>query len=116
MTRTRLHVFDLHCDTLDRLALHSVMPQAGFMAEDAYIPAERMASLLDNDAHISLNRMAQTNWCQCFAAFIPDGLGTEGAWQVFQVVNAYLQNQLKQHAGRIELVRDAREYCFTSND
>ena len=109
MPRTRLHVFDLHCDTLDRLALHNVMPQAGFMTEDAAIPAHRMASLLDNDAHISLDRMAQANWCQCFAAFIPDGLGMEGAWQVFQVVNAYLQAQLKQHVGRIELVRDARE-------
>ena len=109
MTRTRLHVFDLHCDTLDRLALHSVMPQAGFMAEDAHIPAARMSSLLDNDAHISLDRMAQCNWVQCFAAFLPDGLGSAGSWQVFQTVRAYLESQLKQHKGRIELVRDARD-------
>lgn len=28
-------IFDLHCDTLDRLALRSAIPEAGFMAEDA---------------------------------------------------------------------------------
>ncbi len=52
-------IFDLHCDTLDRLALHSVIPEAGFMAEDAAIPAHRMSSLADNDAHIDLTRMAR---------------------------------------------------------
>ena len=68
MARTRLHVFDLHCDTLDRLALHSIIPEAGYVYEDFLIPANRMVSLLDNDAHISLDRMVNYNWCQCFAA------------------------------------------------
>lgn len=109
MARTRLHVFDLHCDTLDRLALHSIIPEAGYVYEDFLIPANRMVSLLDNDAHVSLDRMVNYNWCQCFAAFIPDGLGVEMSWKVFQAIRGFLNNQLEQHKGRIELVRDARD-------
>ena len=104
-------IFDLHCDTLDRLALHDAMPEAGFMAEDAAIPAHRMSSLADNDAHIDLTRMARAGyaWCQCFAAFIPDGIGVEGGLRVFDTVRRYFESQLKQHAVLIEQVRDARD-------
>ena len=51
----RLRVFDLHCDTLDRLAFHGdASVPGGFAAHDARIPAHRMATLADNDAHVSL--------------------------------------------------------------
>lgn len=104
-------IFDLHCDTLDRLALHDAIPEAGFMAEDAAIPAHRMSSLADNDAHIDLTRMARAGyaWCQCFAAFIPDDIGVEGGLRVFDTVRRYFESQLKQHAALIEQVRDARD-------
>lgn len=104
-------IFDLHCDTLDRLALHNTMPEAGFMAEDAAIPAHRMSSLADNDAHIDLTRMARGGyaWCQCFAAFIPDEIGVEGGYKVFNTVRAYFADQLKRHEPFIEQVRDARD-------
>lgn len=53
----RLRVFDLHCDTLDRLAFHGdASVPGGFAAHDARIPAHRMATLADNDAHVSLAR------------------------------------------------------------
>ena len=69
----RLRVFDLHCDTLDRLAFHGdASVPGGFAAHDALIPAHRMATLADNDAHDSLARTEGFAWCQCFAAFIPD--------------------------------------------
>lgn len=104
-------IFDLHCDTLDRLALHSIMPEAGFMAEDAAIPAHRMQSLADNDCHIDLQRMARAGyaWCQCFAAFIPDDIGVEGGYRVFDTVRRYFAGQLAQHAALVEQVRDARD-------
>ena len=55
----RLRVFDLHCDTLDRLAFHGdASVPGGFAAHDARIPAHRMATLADNDAHVSLARTA----------------------------------------------------------
>ena len=105
----RLPLFDLHCDTLDRLALHGRIPEAGFVAQDAGVASDRMRSLYDNDAHIALNRMGSYAWCQCFAAFIPDGLGAQGSWRVFEAVRDYLQEQLAQHASAIEQVRDARD-------
>ncbi|MFR4803527.1 MAG: hypothetical protein ACLT98_09525 [Eggerthellaceae bacterium] len=100
-----------HCDTLDRLALHNAIPEAGFMAEDSLVPAHRMSSLADNAAHIDLTRMARAQyaWCQCFAAFIPDGLGEQGSLHVFNTVHSYFKEQLAQHAGLIEQVMDARD-------
>lgn len=105
----RMPLFDLHCDTLDRLALHDRIPEAGFAAQDAGTAPERMRSLFDNDAHIALNRMAGYAWCQCFAAFIPDGLGPQGAWRVFETVRDYLEGQLAAHPQAVEQVRDARD-------
>lgn len=107
----RINIFDLHCDTLDRLALHEAAADLGFSEHDAHIPAERMSSLSNNDAHIDLERMlgAGYGWCQCFAAFIPDGLGTQRSWNVFETVRDYFRSQLEQHAGLIEQVHDARD-------
>ena len=105
----RIRIFDLHCDTLDRLALHDRMPEAGFSEHDADVPSGRMSSLLDNDAHISLARIAPYAWCQCFAAFIPDHMDADWAWGVFCTVRDYFAGQLEQHAGAVEQVRDARD-------
>lgn len=70
-----------------------------------------MGSLADNAAHIDLTRMARAQyaWCQCFAAFIPDGLGEQGSLHVFNTVHSYFKGQLAQHAGLIEQVMDARD-------
>lgn len=107
----RINIFDLHCDTLDRLALHEAAADLGFSEHDAHIPAERMSSLASNAAHIDLGRMlgAGYGWCQCFAAFIPDGLGTQRSWRVFETVRDYFRSQLEQHDRLIEQVRDARD-------
>ncbi len=105
------HIFDLHCDTLDRLALHDAFPEAGFAAQDASIAKERISSLADNDCHIDLVRMSKARyaWCQCFAAFIPDHMPPDWGWQVFCAVRDYFQEQLACHATLIEQVRDARD-------
>ena len=105
------YIFDLHCDTLDRLALHKSFPDAGFMEQDAAIPDARMSSLASNDCHIALDRMAKAQyaWCQCFAAFIPDHMPADWGWQVFCAVRDFFQSQLAEHAALIEQVRDARD-------
>ena len=106
-----VRIFDLHCDTLDRLALHEVIGQTGIEFDDSDIPAERMSSLADNDADIDLCRMLRATgaWCECFAAFIPDGLGAEGSWRVFTKVRDYFFAQLEERADLVEQVRDARD-------
>ncbi len=102
----RLRVFDLHCDTLDRLAFHGdpTVP-GGFAAHDAPIPAARMSSLADNDAHISLARTAPFAWCQCFAAFIPDQVRGDEAWALFERVRRVWERELGRWPGRLAPAR-----------
>lgn len=81
----KLKVFDLHCDTLDRLALSGdpTVP-GGFYEHDAGVPRDRMSRLDDNDANISLARLACFDWCQCFAVYVPDELRGDAAWSLFE--------------------------------
>jgi len=104
-----LRVFDLHCDTLDRLALHDGSEWPEIVIHDAGIPADRLSSLADNDASFSLNRVEGMQWCQCFAVFIPDTLSPDAAWRTFLKVQAYFQDQVHTNAGRMTQVRDARD-------
>lgn len=109
-TAERLRVFDLHCDTLDRLALSgdATVP-GGFAEHDAGVPRERMSSLADNDAHVSLARTAAYDWCQCFAAFIPDALRGDAAWAFYQRIRAFFERSCEQHAVRLAPVRSTEQ-------
>lgn len=106
----RLRVFDLHCDTLDRLAFHGdASVPGGFAAHDAHIPAHRMATLADNDAHISLARTEGFAWCQCFAAFVPDEVHGAEAWALFERVRAVLARELERCGERLAQARTMAE-------
>lgn len=106
----RLRVFDLHCDTLDRLALSGDPGVPGGFAEhDAAIPRSRMSSLVDNAAHVSLARTAPFSWCQCFAVFVPDQLQGDAAWALFERVRRFWEASLERHRDAIARVRDVRE-------
>lgn len=107
----KVRIFDLHCDTLDRLALHACHPEAGFMAQDAAFPAELMNSLEHNACYIALDRMraAAYEWCQCFACFVPDGLTPDEAWAVFKTVRTYFERQAVECAPRIAQARYGAE-------
>ena len=106
----RLRVFDLHCDTLDRLAFHGdpTVP-GGFAEHDAAVPRHRMATLADNDAHISLARTAGFAWCQCFAAFIPDEVRGDAAWSLFERVRRVWERELGRCGGSLSAVRTMAE-------
>lgn len=106
----RLRVFDLHCDTLDRLALHGEEGAAfAYLEGDERIPHARMSSLADNDAHISLSRTARFNWCQCFAVFIPDDLRGGEAWSFYLRIRDFFRGECEKHADRIARVRTAAD-------
>ena len=104
-------IFDLHCDTLDLLALHDAAGQMGVDLSNKDGTPKRLDSLAENDAHIDLSRMlgATGAWCQCFACFIPDGLGPDLSWQVFTTVRDFFFQQVGEHGELIEQVRDARD-------
>ena len=106
----RLRVFDLHCDTLDRLALAGdLTAPGGFAQHDANVPRSRLSSLADNDAHVSLARTRAFSWCQCFAVFVPDEVAGDAAWALFQRVRRFWEAQLKEHATRVGQVRAMAE-------
>lgn len=106
----RLRVFDLHCDTLDRLAFHGdASVPGGFAAHDARIPAHRMATLADNDAHVSLARTGGFAWCQCFAAFIPDEVRGDEAWTLFRRVRSVLERELERCGDKLAQARTMAE-------
>ncbi|MCL1847345.1 MAG: dipeptidase [Coriobacteriia bacterium] len=104
-----MRVFDLHCDTLDRLCLNDYAAYPDFAQQNAKegIPKERLASLRDNDAHVSLERMEAQAWCQCFAIFIPDALPPKEGWKLFKHVNAYFTEQMLAHGDLVWQVRSA---------
>lgn len=101
-------VFDLHCDTLDRLAFSGdpTVP-GGFYEHDAGVPRDRMSRLDDNDAHISLARMARFDWCQCFAVYVPDELHGDAAWSLFGRVRRFWASETDRCSVKVARVRDA---------
>lgn len=110
-------VFDLHCDTLDRLALHGDGSCAfAYMEGDEHIPHARMSSLSDNDAHISLRRTSGFDWCQCFAVFIPDDLRGDAAWSFYLRIRDFFRKECERHADSLAQVRASgdAEAAFTA--
>lgn len=105
---SKQRVFDLHCDTLDRLCLRHFAPQNMWTEQDADVPEADRSSLAHNACHLALDRMAPFAWCQCFAVFMPDEFRGDAAWRLFQHVSAYFQQQLEAHADLVEQARDAR--------
>lgn len=99
---SKLRVFDLHCDTLDRLCLGQIASQTLWSEQDAGIPLARRSSLDANCCHIDLQRTKEFAWCQCFAVFIPDEFRGDEAWRVFCHVRDWLESQERDHPCSIE--------------
>ncbi len=103
---SRLKVFDLHCDTLERLALPGdPLASSGRAALSALASGKRMDSLAENDAHISLARVKPFAWCQCFAVFIPDRIRGEAAWSLFERVRRFWEEELRRSGASLMPVR-----------
>lgn len=88
--------FDLHCDTLDRIAW------AGTSVYDNS-PVEGFSSLAHNQAHISLDRTEGLAWTQCFAIYIPTTFKHNKAQEFYQVVRDRFYRELEHHSDRIKL-------------
>ena len=108
-------VFDLHCDTADRLAWQT-LPRAYKEATGLafYGPGDELdphgcRSLTSNRCHISLDAIGDTPWAQCFACFIPDELSPEQALGFHQHIQADIDRQLDECAGRIRPAADGRD-------
>lgn len=108
-------VFDLHCDTADRLAWQSLpsdLKTASGM--DFYGPGDENApelcrDLKRNHCHISLEGIGDTPWAQCFACFIPDELSASQSLAFFEHVESYLDNQVAINSDRIGIAAGGRD-------
>ena len=108
-------VFDLHCDTADRLAWQTLpadLKQATGMAfygpgDEAHPDAIRQ--LARNRGHVSLDKIGSVPWAQCFACYVPDGLTPAQALAFYRHVMAYLEDQASGNSERMRLARSARE-------
>lgn len=100
------HVFDLHCDTIDLLAMRDCEPYAG---HGLHPGDEGFCDLARNRAAVSLERMEDYAWCQCFAVWVPDLYRHHQAADFYARARDWFYAQVALHADRVEHVRDARQ-------
>ena len=108
-------VFDLHCDTADRLAwqfLPDDIKQTCGM--DFYGPGDAddpsaCRDLASSHCHISLDKIGATPWAQCFACYVPDALSPEQATGFHEGVMSHLAHEVERNAGRVVAVTSASQ-------
>lgn len=108
-------VFDLHCDTADRLAwqfLPDDIKQTCGM--DFYGPGDAddpsaCRDLASSHCHISLDKVGATPWAQCFACYVPDALSPEQATGFHEGVMSHLTHEVERNAGRVVAVASASQ-------
>lgn len=111
-------VFDLHCDTADRLAWRSVpaglLAAAGLGELTAYSPEDQAdpdgaRELARNHCHVSLEAVGDVPWAQCMACFILDQMTPEQSVAFCKHVFAYVEAQAQKNADRVTLARSAAD-------
>lgn len=108
-------VFDMHCDTADRLAwqfLPDDIKQTCGM--DFYGPGDAddpsaCRDLASSHCHISLDKVGATPWAQCFACYVPDALSPEQATGFHEGVISHLTHEVERNAGRVVAVASASQ-------
>lgn len=97
-------VFDLHCDTADRLSWQSLPAELkAATGQDFYGPGDDAdpagcAQLAKSHCMISLEKTAGQPWAQCLACYIPDCLTPEQSVAFYNHVAAYRAEQLSANA------------------
>ena len=108
-------VFDMHCDTADRLAWQflpdDIKQTCGmyfYGPGDADDPSA-CRDLASSHCHISLDKVGATPWAQCFACYVPDALSPEQATGFHEGVMSHLTHEVERNAGRVVAVASASQ-------
>jgi membrane dipeptidase len=107
-------VFDLHCDTLDRLAWPALpddlrLGQASYAPSDPDARSGVVSDFATSSGHLSLERMARLHWCQCLAVYVPDALDPTQSARFFETVAGTLQTHLERSGELLGIARTPRE-------
>lgn len=108
-------IFDLHCDTLDRLAwpvlpahLNGGSATYEMDASEGVVPGV-LRDFATSPGHLSLESMAAFSWCQCLAVFIPDELDPAQSAEFFDVVSGTLPEHVRRSGSLLGVAREAGE-------
>lgn len=108
-------VFDLHCDTADRIGWQTLDLDLRFACgRDGYAPGDETHpqdfELIEGNAcAISLAKIGDTPWAQCFAAFIPDEIAPAQAARFHAQIMAHISGQTMLNHDRMVNVRSASD-------
>ena len=91
-----MRIFDLHCDTVDALALRDVSATFSDQLGNA-----TTGDLADNSLHLAGNRMRAVSdgWAQCYAVWVPDDLTGTGLSPLgfYDRCQHYFAGQMEAH-------------------
>ena len=106
VTSAPFRVFDLHCDTVDLLAMRDKEPYVSWGCAPG---DDGFTNLASNSCAISLDRMEDYAWCQCFAVWVPDAYRGQDARDFYLRARDFFYDQTDQHENRIRRVRSASQ-------
>jgi membrane dipeptidase len=111
----KTRIFDLHCDTLDRLAW-PLLPDTLNGGQTVYAPDDEgkatpgaLQDFTTSRGHLSLSRMVDFAWCQCLGVFIPDWLTPAEGAQFFEIVSGTLPQHIAAHPDLLAQARTAED-------
>ena len=101
-----MRIFDLHCDTVDALALRDVSAIFSDQLGNA-----TTGDLADNSLHLAGNRMRTVSdgWAQCYAVWVPDDLTGTGLspFGFYDRCQRYFAEQMEAHPDAFAQARHA---------
>lgn len=101
-----MRIFDLHCDTVDALALRDVSATFSDQLGNA-----TTGDLADNSLHLAGNRMRAVSdgWVQCYAVWVPDDLTDTGLspFGFYNHCQRYFAEQMEAHPDTFAQARHA---------
>ena len=102
-------IFDLHCDTADRLGWQTIdMDLKRVSGDEYYNPQDaedpkNYCYLESNGCAISLEKIGEIPWAQCFATFVPDYFTPEQSIRFQAQIMAHLSGQANlNHVSMVE--------------
>ena len=105
MGSEKLRIFDLHCDTLYRMAMLDGV--SCLISGDE--GKEQLSIIKKADPHILFEQMRAFDWCQCIAIFIPDRLAPEETWRYYQQARALFDEVLVENNDHLVQVYASQE-------